>query len=203
MVTSPTVAENAASSAETNSNTGMVNHENEDLQGQEQQDSKIMKLSVHAPVWDPPLSVDADIACELAQDEMGRMIAINVRRTEQGSIPRVPVNKLPDKREQEGGGKSEASRQHGVIVVPPRKFLMEEPSSGDKGGGQILTEASVALVRTEKGNKILCLSPVRMLSFILEEMGPGEGLEDLARGDLASFLLTRGKDGRQVLSKVR
>ncbi len=80
---------------------------------------------------------------------------------------------------------------------------MEEPSSGDKEGEEIQTEASVALVRMEKGNKISCLSPIRLLPFILEEMGPGEGLEGLARGDILSFLLTRGKDGRQVLSKVR
>ncbi len=48
----------------------------------------------------------------------------------------------------------------------------------------------------------MCLSPVRLLSFTLEDMKEGEGLKELTRGDLVSFLLTRGKDGRQVPSKV-
>ncbi len=162
------------------------------------------RLSVYAPVWEPPLSVDTDIVCGLARDETERMIAINIRRAkEQGSIPRVPLNKLPEQQEQ-GNVKSETSRQYGVVAVPPRKYLMEDStSSGEKGGGgQIQIEASMALVRLEKGNKLMCLSPVRLLSFTLEDMKEGEGLKELTRGDLVSFLLTRGKDGRQVPSKV-
>ncbi len=94
------------------------------------------RLSVHAPVWEPPLSVDTDIVCGLARDETERMIAINIRRAkEQGSIPRVPLNKLPEQQEQ-GNVKSETSRQYGVVAVPPRKYLMEDStSSGEKGGG--------------------------------------------------------------------
>ncbi len=189
--------------AETN-NTGVAQQEDKDLKDQQKSVKKsTARLSVNALVWEPPLSVGDDVVCKLAQDEAGRMIAIHVCRTGKGSIPHIPLNKLPEKREY-GSAKNEISRQHGIIVIPPRKFLMEDPSSGDKhGGDQIQTEASVALVRTEKGNRIVSVSPIRLRSFILEEMGPGEGLEDLARGDIVSFSLTRGKDGRQqVLSKV-